>query len=233
MAVIVLTDTLLSSALPGEGGFYIVEGLVACFAMPNLSWLPTFVWTDYRLAVLFTVVAPLVLLIWSTFNTNEVLQRSLIIYWRVASLLAITVYLMIGSFPISFVSGWVARLLIPISLWFWVDLNEEIREQKSSLLKLCFTSWRWAVSIYNLLGAIALVPFLPCALKPAEALINDRFCQVWFEPPWLYYQLVHTDRFKPYFLGFLGLIALGIYALYFTWFLVVRLARQGRSATGQ
>ena len=51
------------------------------------------------------------------------------IYWRVASLLAITVYLMIGGLSVSFVTALLAKILIPLSLWFWVDLNEEIREQ--------------------------------------------------------------------------------------------------------
>jgi len=201
--------------------------------MPTLTWLPTIVWTDYRLAVLLLVIVPLVLLIWAAAKSNEVLQKSLIIYWRVASLLAITVYLMIGSFPISFVTGWVARLLIPLSLWFWVDLNEEIREQKSNALKLSFTTWRWAVSIYNLIGAAILTPFLQCAFKPGQAMVQDSFCQPWLAPTWLYYQIFHTGRFKPYFLGFLGLIGLGVYVLYFAWFLVVRLGRQGRSAVGQ
>ena len=33
---------------------------------------------------------------------------------------------MIGGFGISFISSLMARILIPISLWFWVDLNDEI-----------------------------------------------------------------------------------------------------------
>lgn len=201
--------------------------------MLNPPWLPFAVWTDYRLAVLLTVIAPLVLLVWAALKSNEVLQRSLIIYWRVASLLAITVYLLIGALPIGFISGWVARVLIPLSLWFWVDLNEEIKEQRDTSLKLSFTSWRWAVSVYNLVGAIATLPFLQCAFKPATALVQEAACRIWLNPPWQFYQLFHTARFKPYFLGFLGLAALGVYVLYFAWFLVVRLGKQGRSATGQ
>jgi hypothetical protein len=203
------------------------------FAIPNPTWLPFAVWTDYRLAVLLTVLIPLGLLLWATFKGNEVLQRSLIIYWRVASLLAITVYLFIGALPIGFISGWAARILIPLSLWFWIDLNEEIREQRDTSLKLSFTSWRWAVSIYCVLGAIATTLFLPCAFKPANILVQDAACRIWLAPPWQFYQFFHSVRFRPYFLGFLGLAALGVYVLYFAWFLVVRLGKQGRSATGQ
>ena len=81
----------------------------------------------------------------------------------------ITVYLMIGGFGISFIAALMARVLIPISLWFWVDLNEEIREQPDSILKLSFNSWRWAVTIYNVIGSAILLPFLPCAFS------NERF----------------------------------------------------------
>jgi len=59
----------------------------------------------------------------------EAIQRLLTIYWRVSSLLAITIYLLIAALPVGFISGLMARILIPISLWFWVDLNEEIEDQ--------------------------------------------------------------------------------------------------------
>ena len=104
---------------------------------------------DYRLAVLFTVILPLILLIWAFAKRSEAIERLLIIYWRVSSLLAITVYLMIGNLPIAFMSGFLARILIPLGLWFWVDLNEEIDEIPQRPLKLSFTAWRWAVSIYS------------------------------------------------------------------------------------
>jgi len=69
----------------------------------NQLWFRPLVWIDYRLAVLFTVIIPAILLIWSLFAKIESLQKLLIIYWRVASLLLITVYLMIASWPIGFV----------------------------------------------------------------------------------------------------------------------------------
>lgn len=199
--------------------------------MPNPSWLSSLVWTDYRLAVLFTVVLPLILLIWSFVQKAEAMQRLLAIYWRVSSLLAITVYLLIGAMPIGFLSGWLARVLIPIALWFWVDLNEEIADQPSSRLKFTFTSWRWAVSIYSVLGAIAQIPVLRCALMSSDAVLQEPFCRVWLEAPWTFREYFHAST-KPFFLSFLALVGLGIYVLYFAYFVVVRLGKQGRSATG-
>lgn len=200
--------------------------------MPNPSWLPSLVWTDYRLAVLFTVLVPLVLLIWAVVQKSEAIQKLLMIYWRVASLLAITIYLLIGALPIGFISGWLARILIPIALWFWVDLNEEIVEQPSSRLKLTFTSWRWAVSIYCVVGALTQIPVLRCALLRSDALLKEPFCQIWLQPPWAFRALFHATT-RPYFLAFLALVALGIYALYLGYFVLIRLGKQGRSATGQ
>ena len=75
--------------------------------MPNQAplWFEPLIWMDFRLAVIFTVLIPLILLLWAFAQKTAVIQSLLIIYWRVASLLAITVYLQIGSLPISFITS--------------------------------------------------------------------------------------------------------------------------------
>jgi Protein of unknown function (DUF3177) len=188
-------------------------------------WFQPLIWMDFRLAVIFTVLIPLILLVWAFAQKTAVLQSFLIIYWRVASLLAICVYLQIGSSPLSFVVSLVAQLLIPLSLWFWADLNEEITDLPDRPLKLGFLAWRWATTVYTTLSAIAIVPFLSCAFNGAKA----DSCQAWFQPAWLYYQFFHANS-KPEFLSFLGVLGLIIYSLYLVYFLVVRLGKQGRSA---
>lgn len=190
--------------------------------------LRSLVWMDYRLAFILTVIIPLVLLIWAFVRKAEAIQRLLIIYWRVSSLLAITVYLMIGNFPFAFMVALLARILIPISLWFWVDLNEEIEDQQRTPLNVSLTSWRWAVSVYSGLGAIAMIPFLQCALSRSQ--FETPFCRVWLEAPLLFQQYFHSDLTRP-FLGFFGLVGLAIYILYLGYFVLLRLGKQGRSAT--
>lgn len=192
--------------------------------------LRSLVWLDYRLALVFTVILPLILLVWAFVWRLEAMQRLLIIYWRVASLLAITVYLMIGGYLFSFISSLMARVLIPISLWFWVDLNEEIDDQPGNPLKLAFTSWRWAVSVYGVLGAIATIPFLGCAFS--KETFNLPFCQVWLEPPLIFKDYFHKN-YTAGFLGFLGIVGLIVYILYLFYFVFVRLAKQGRTAIEQ
>ena len=194
-------------------------------------WFQPLVWMDYRLSVLLTISIPLVVLIWAVLAKAEAIVRLSIIYWRVASLLAITLYLMMAALPVSFVSSVIGRALIPASLWFWEDLNEEIADRPRSSLKLAFTAWRWAITVYSGLGALAQLPFLSCAFKSQIQIIDEPFCRVWLDPPWLYKQMFHATA-NPQFLGLLGLIGLGIYVIYLSYFVLIRLGKQGRSATG-
>ena len=210
---------------------YIFPKMFSLLLAATGPWFQPLVWMDYRLSVLFTISIPLVVLIWAVVAKAEAIVRLSIIYWRVASLLAITVYLMIAALPVSFVSSVIARALIPACLWFWEDLNEEIADQPQSPLKLAFTAWRWAITVYSGLGALAQLPFLSCAFKSQIQVIDEPFCRVWLDPPWLYKQMFHPTA-NPQFLGFLGLVGLAIYVVYFSYFVLIRLGKQGRSATG-
>ena len=191
-------------------------------------WFRPFVWIDYRLAVLFLVIIPLILLIWAFVQKVESIQRLLTIYWRVSSLVAITIYLMIAQYPVSFISGLIAQILIPISLWFWVDINDEIEYQTSGSLKFIFTSWRWATTVYSILGTLAFIPFLGCAFS--ANVLKAPYCSVWFEAPLLFKEYFHANS-KAEFLGFLGITSLVIYVLYLSYFVLIKLGKQGRSAT--
>jgi Protein of unknown function (DUF3177) len=193
-------------------------------------WFRPLVWNDYRLAVLFIVVVPFILLIWAFVQKVEPIQRLLMIYWRVASLFIITIYLMIALYPIAFISGLMSRILIPISLWFWVDLNDEIEYQQSGSLKLIFTSWRWATTFYCVLGVIASIPFLGCGFS--ETAIKTNYCSVWSEAPILFKNIFHQNTKTP-FLGVLAVVGLIIYVIYLSYFVLVKLGKQGRNAIEQ
>jgi hypothetical protein len=185
---------------------------------------------DYRLAVLFTVLIPLVLFIWAFVQKADGIQRLLSIYWRVSSLLMITVYLMIGGFGVSFISSLIARILIPISLWFWVDLNDEIEYASDEALKFVFTSWRWAISIYCAFGALLTLPFLGCAFS--ETALQTPYCKVWLEAPLLYKTYFHGNANNGD-LGFWGIVGLVLYVACLGYFVFFKLGKQGRTAAPQ
>jgi hypothetical protein len=191
------------------------------------EWFQPLIWTDYRVALVFLAIVPAILLIWALVQRTEVIQTSLIVYWRVASLFAIGLYLAIGGASLSFPVLIAAKLLIPLSLWFWVDVNEEVADLAPRPLKSAYNVWRWAVTLYCLVSAVASSPFLSCAVNAGAT--KTSYCQAWFQPPWLYHQFFHANS-KPEFLSMFGSIALGIYGLYLVYFLVVRLTKQGRSA---
>lgn len=193
-------------------------------------WFRPWVWVDYRLAVLFGVIAPLIILGWSLLKKAEAIQCLLIIYWRVASLWMISLYLLIPSWGLGFITDFSSRVLIPIALWFWVDLNDEIKDMRASVLKLGITAWRWAMTVYCAISAVALIPFLSCGVSGDS--LKTPVCQVWLEVPWAYKAMFHKNS-TPGFLGFLGMVGLIFYVMYLIYFLMIGLPKQGRSALEQ
>lgn len=194
--------------------------------------LRSLIWLDYRLALLFLVLAPLLIMIWAIMQRMEAIQRLMTIYWKVSSLLAITVYLMIASLPISFLTGPLAMGLIVASLWFWADINEDIADMAAwRPLRVMFNAWRWAITIYGIVGGVFSLLFVRCAVMSKVNLLGDATCPLWLEAPWGYKGMFHANTGTGA-LGFLGIVGLVIYVLMLAYFVIVKLGRTGRSATG-
>lgn len=194
----------------------------------SLEMLRMLVWTDCRLALVFLVFFPLGLLIWAILENAQPISRLLVIYLRVASLLLITMYLMMAQIPLSFITLFLAMLLIPVSLWFWVDLNEEIDDRRGKL-KLALTTWRWSTTLFCLISAAAVAPSLGCA--GSKDAIAASQCQVWLEPAYGVAAIAHESSGVSR-INILATLALILYGFYFGYFLIFRLSKQGRSATG-
>ncbi len=184
------------------------------------------VWLDYRLALLFIVLIPFGLLCWAFRSGNEAIKRSLLLYWRVASLVLITIYLAIGSLAITFISGIIAEILIVFALWFWQDLNEDI-EASPKKLKPIYLGWRWATTVYCFLSIGLRLLFANCAfLKPEQ--LSD-ICKIWFEPP-LSFSSVFHNGVPVENLAFMGAVGGIVYTLYFFFFVAFSLPKTGRVA---
>ncbi len=196
----------------------------------------TLVWLDFRLAVVFTLGLPLVLLVWAAWRREGALLRLMGIYWKVASLLAIAVLLFVDARPLAYPLMIVAKLLMVASLWFWVDLNEELADLPPwRPLPLTLRSWRWALTAFGLLGAGLGVGAMGCGLGAA----GSTFCQTWLEAPRRLhgvaaqvFSFVFGADLTPTLTAFFGYLALVAYVVGLLQWILVRLPRQGRVAGG-
>lgn len=196
------------------------------FAFMDATLIRQLVWLDYRLAMLFLFLIPLGILGWAFQSKSEAIKRSLLLYWRVASLLLITIYLAIGNLAISFISGIVADVLIGFALWFWQDLNEDIQASRQ-ILKPIYLGWRWAVTFYCLGSSLFRLIFSNCAFVNSDQLSD--ICQIWFEPPLSFSNVFHNGV-PVENLAFVGAVGGIVYCLYFFSFLVFSLPKNGRIA---
>ncbi len=203
--------------------------------VPDLLYR-TLVWLDFRLAVVVTVGLPLVLLLWAALRREGALVRLLGIYWKVASLLAIAVLLLVDARPLAYPLLVVAKLLMVAAVWFWVDLNEELADLPPwRPLPLTVRAWRWALTGFGVLGAALAASASTCGLGQ----LQRPFCQVWLEAPRRLHTLVARlfsfifgADLTPTLTAFIGYLALVAFVVGLLQWLLVRLPRQGRVAGG-
>jgi len=200
--------------------------------VPEITYR-TLVWLTYRLAATFALGLPFVLLIWASIRREASMVRLLTIYWKIASLLAISVLLLTDQRPIGYLTSFLAPLLMVASVWFWVDLNEELADLPPwRPLPLTVRIWRWALSGFGVLAATMAASSLACIKEVAGAT-----CLAWLEAP----QGLHrvAERLFDFVFGgqwteavaaFIGYVALVAYVVGLLQWLLVRLPRQGRVA---
>lgn len=205
------------------------------------SWIRSLVWIDFRVAVSFFVVIPLLLLIWSVAlrvpprsltNDNEIDSRSPIAetvlrlmtsYWQASSLLLLTVMLNIQEYNLGVFTGLLAQAMIVISLYWWEDLNEEVSESRD-LIGRSFCSWRNIAGAAASVGVVLQAPFQGCLGVPS--LVSDSTCAPWLEPPQFAAALVGLDPSSLEVVANAGCI---LYALVLAYYGVVLLPSVGRN----
>jgi len=131
-----------------------------------------------------------------------------------------------ASLPIAYLTGWTARILMPVSLWFWQDLNEDIDRSKGRL-PLLYTSWRWAIAVYSAIGTVFGATFLGCGFTPIEQL-GDR-CKVLLEAP-LQFKSIFHNGVSVDTLAFGAIVSLIVYSVCLASFVIFSLPKQGRIA---
>ena len=193
------------------------------------------VWLTYRLAATFALGLPLVLLIWSSVRREASVVRLLSLYWKVASLMGISMLLLTDQRPLGYLTALLAPLLMLISVWFWVDLNAELEDLPPwRPLPLSVRLWRWALSGFALLSAAMNATALGCM-----QLGTTSECKAWLEAPRGVHSVVETvfdfvfgGQWTEGVAAFIGYVALVAYLAGLLQWLLVRLPRQGRVAGG-
>ncbi|MDM7958743.1 MAG: DUF3177 family protein [Synechococcus sp. WH 8007] len=204
--------------------------------MPDLLLYRTLVWLDYRLAAVFALGLPLVLLVWSALKREQALTRLMGIYWKVASLLLITVLLLTDNRPLGYLLAVLSQLLVVISVWFWVDLNEELADLPPwRPLPFVVRAWRWGLTVFGVLGAALSAVALSCV----GGGLTRPICRVWLEAPddlhggvASVFDFVFGGSWTAAIAAFVGYVSLVAYGVGLLQWLVVRLPKQGRVAGG-
>ncbi len=161
--------------------------------------------------------------------------RLLSIYWKTASLAAISILLLTNQNQIGYLTSFIAPILMVGSTWFWIDLNEELAEfPKWKPLAITIRIWRWALTFFGFLSLTLSYKSLSCF-----ASIQSANCEYWLEAPQSLHNVL-TKLFSFLFganwtepiATFVGFLALTAYIIGVLQWIIIRLIRHGRVAGG-
>ena len=198
------------------------------------------IWLTYRLAATFALGLPLVLLAWAAIRCEAPMLRLLNQYWKVSSLMAIGLLLLTDARPLGFIVALVAPLLMAVSVWFWVDINEELNDLPIwRPLPLTIRLWRWALSGFALVNTVLVATAFPCLTADLGGAAAAGSCLQWLEAPKGLHGVIASvfgflfgGQWTETVAAFIGYVALVAYLAGFLQWLLVRLPRHGRVAGG-
>ena len=191
------------------------------------------VWLSFQLSIIFFIGIPITLLIWSIKRRNKAVNKLLSIYWKVALLFFISLFLLIGKFNYALLITNISLILITISVWFWNDINDELREYDLSYsLTTTAKVWRWSITFISLNFLIQSFKNFTCV-----SLINSSACEIWLQPSQNFYTIIKNlfnfffgANFTQPIAKFLGLFALLIYTLGLIQWSMIKLPKNGRNS---
>ena len=193
----------------------------------------TLVWLSYRLAATFAFGLPVFLFIWARVSNSSSIDRLLSIYWKVSSLYAINILFLSGESQLGQLISLLSPLIMVTSIWFWVDLNEEIYEMyKYNPISLTTRIWRWSLSFWAIFNTGLHIFSWRCLNS-----INGNYCDIWREIP--YNSFVMTKTIIKFILDgnwtatlatFFAYLALILYLVGLLQWLLIQLPKNGRFA---
>ena len=190
-------------------------------------------WVTFQLSSIFIVGIPLAIFIWSIKKKNKAITKLLSIYWKIAILFFISLILFIGEESLALLILNSSVFLMTISVWFWSDINRELKGYKISNFLITTTKvWRWALTFISISFLIQGFQDFSCNYS-----INTLSCEKWTEPSKNLYQIINKlfnflfgANFSEPIAKFIGLFAFLIYAIGLFQWLIIKLPRSGRNS---
>ena len=125
------------------------------------------IWLSFQLSIIFLIGIPFTLSFWSIKKRNKAVIKLLSIYWKVSLLFFISLLLLIGKYNYALVITNISTLLMTVSVWFWNDINDELREYDFSYSLATTTKiWRWTITLY-----LSISLFRVCKISTAFLLL--------------------------------------------------------------
>ncbi len=191
------------------------------------------VWLSFQISIIFLVGIPFTLFLWSLKKVNKAVNKLLSIYWKISLLFFISLLLLVGKYNYALIVTNISTLLITISVWFWNDINDELKEYDFSCTLTTTTKvWRWSLTFISLNFLIQSLKNFSCF-----SYINSAECEIWLQPSSNLYKIIKSlfnflfgANFTQPIAKFLGLFALLIYILGLIQWSIIKLPKNGRNS---
>ena len=191
------------------------------------------VWLTFQLSIIFLIGIPITLFMWSIKKKNKAVNKLLSIYWKISLLFFISLLLLIGNYNYALVITNISTLLMTISVWFWNDINDELKEYSfSDYLPTITKVWRWSLTFISLNFLIQSLQNFSCF-----SFINSEACEVWLQPSSNLYMILKNlfnfffgAQFTKPIAKFLGLFSLLIYILGLIQWSILKFPKNGRNS---
>ena len=191
------------------------------------------IWLSFQLSIIFLIGIPVTLSFWSIKKRNKAVIKLLSIYWKVSLLFFISLLLLIGRYNYALVITNISTILMTISVWFWNDINDELKEYGFSYsLTTTLKVWRWSLTFISLNFFMQSLSNISCF-----SFINASACEIWLEPSSNLYLIIKSlfnfffgANFTQPIAKYLGLFSLLIYTLGLLQWSIIKLPKNGRNS---
>ena len=191
------------------------------------------IWRSFQLSIIFLLGIPVTISFWSIKKRNKAVIKLFSIYWKVSLLFFISLLLLIGKYNYALVITNMSTLLMTVSVWFWNDINDELKEYDFSYSLITTTKvWRWSLTFISLNFLIQSFRNFSCF-----SFINAAECEIWLQPSSNFYNIIKSlfnfffgANFTQPLAKFLGLLSLLIYTLGLIQWSIIKLPKHGRNS---